>query len=512
MNAECRELRPLLSAYMDNELTPDELRVVQAHVATCPDCAAVLREYRQVRSSMRALSQPVPPAELRAAVFARATPAHRRRAAVVTFGQRGLSYAALAAAVVAIFITGALLLRSGVGPAIMGAPDTTPPRITALDPLPNVDAWGLNKPIRITFSEPMDQASVVAALSISADPPLSEAERLQLLQSAKWEGNTLVIGEGVALQPYTDYTISIDANRAHDKAQNALQGAENTFKFRTVDVVAAPPTPTAIVAVAPPSPSPTATPRPTEPPITATSAAPSPPPTARPTDAPVVATNPTPTSAAAFTPPPTTAPVQPTATPTTAKPPAPTATTAAPTATPQPTNTPTQTPPTPTAPAPTTTTPVRSPYAVGQAFAPVYAAAAETLGLPTANEASVPGSYLAFEGGWMIWRGDTRTIYVLFNENPLVWYAFADGWVDGMEPGGGPATKAGRYLPPRGFNKVWTENPDVQRRLGFALTPNETSGTITIQPFERGLMLASNLGTPTVYIFYQNNLFEAYPR
>ena len=53
---------------------------------------------------------------------------------------------------------------------------------------------------------------------------------------------------------------------------------------------------------------------------------------------------------------------------------------------------------------------------------------------------------------------------------------------------------------------------DVQRRLGFALTPNETSGTITIQPFERGLMLASNLGTPTVYIFYQNNLFEAYPR
>jgi hypothetical protein len=169
--------------------------------------------------------------------------------------------------------------------------------------------------------------------------------------------------------------------------------------------------------------------------------------------------------------------------------------------------------PTATTPPPTpTATQVRSPFGVGQSFAPVYDGLADRLGLPTANEAAVPGSYLAFEGGWMIWRGDTRTIYVLFNEDPLVWYAFADGWVDGMEPGGGPAPKAGRYLPPRGFGKVWGENPDVQRRLGYALTPNETGGTIAVQPFERGLMLASNLGPPTVYVFYQNNIFESYPR
>ena len=142
----------------------------------------------------------------------------------------------------------------------------------------------------------------------------------------------------------------------------------------------------------------------------------------------------------------------------------------------------------------------------------ILLAAADRLGLPTANEAAVPGAYLAFEGGWMIWRGDTRTVYVLFNEDPLVWYAFADGWVDGMEPGGGPAPKAGHYLPARGFGKVWDENPDVQRRLGYALTPDETGGTIAVQPFERGLMLASSLGSPTVYVFYQNNIFESYPR
>jgi hypothetical protein len=506
---------------MDNELTPDELRTVQAHVATCAECAAILQEYRQVRSAMRSLSQPAPPAELRAAVFAKATPAYRRRAAVLTFGQRGLSYAALAAAVIAIVFTGALLLRSGVGQSL-GARDTTPPRVVSLAPEPGVDAWGLNKPIEITFSEEMDASSVIAALRISADPPMSAEEERLLLATARWQGNTLVIGEGVALRPYTDYTITIDADRARDKAQNALQGPDNVYQFRTVDVVTAAQTPTAIVALVPPSPSPTAMPQPTETPAAAATTAPQPTQTPRSNNAAVVTA--TPTTATALAPPsPSGAPVQATATrtptvaaptPTTAAPVAtPTPTTAPPTATtPPPTSTPTPTP-TPVTPTPApTATQVRSPFATGQSFAPVYAGVANELGLPTANETAVQGAYLAFDGGWMLWRGDTRTVYVLFNEDPLVWYAFADGWVDGMDAGGGPAPTAGRYLPVRGFNKVWTENPDVQRRLGYALTPNETGGTIAVQPFERGLMLASNLGSPTVYVFYQNNLFEAYPR
>jgi hypothetical protein len=522
MNADCRDLRPLLSAYMDNELTPEELRVVQAHVATCAECAAILQEYRQVRSSMRSLAQPVPPAALRAAVFAKATPAYRRRAALLTFGQRGLSYAALTAAMIAILFTAALLLRSGIGPVVGTQSDTTPPRIASLNPTPNEPTWGLNSPIRITFSEEMDRSSVIAALRITADPPLSDAERERLLKSATWEGNTLIIGGGMALQPYTDYTITINTNQARDKAQNPLQGGNNEFQFRTVDVVAAGQTPTAIIASVPvspsPLPSPTATARPSEVPIASITAA-VPTQTPRPSSAaPVASVNPTPTSAAAFiSPPPSSVPPQPTAT-QTAVPPTPTATTPAPTPTAQPTNTPTPLPPTPTVPAPTappaspTPTPVRSPFAVGQSFAAVYEPLTERLGLPTANETAVPGAYLAFEWGWMLWRGDTRTVYVLFNENPLVWYAFADGWVEGMEPGGGPTTQAGRYKPARGFGKVWAENPDVQRRLGLALTPNETGGTIAVQPFERGLLLASNLGAPTIYVFYQNNTFEAYPR
>jgi hypothetical protein len=508
---------------MDNELTADELRAVQAHAATCAECAEVLREYRRVRSAMRSLSQPTPPAELRAAVFARATPAYRRRAAVLALGQRGLSYATLAAATIAIFLTAALLLRSGVGPGL-GTPDTTPPRIVSLNPEPNFPASSLNNPITITFSEEMDRPSVLSALSISADPPLTDDERNRLLDTARWDGNTLIIGEGVALKPDTDYTITIDAGRARDRAQNALQGTIGAYTFRTVDVVAAPPTPTAFVAVAPPIPTPTAPPRMTEAPAASpTTAMPQPTATALRSDAPVSPTTPTPAVAVASTPPSApSAPVQPAntptplpATPTATATPAPPTPAPQPTNTPAPTATPTTAPPTPTAttPPPTpTATPARSPYTPGKSFVPHYDPLADRLGLPTANETAVGGAYQAFEHGWMLWRGDTRTVYVLFDENPLVWYAFADGWVDGMEPGGGPAEQAGLYLPKRGFGKVWGENPDVQRRLGFALTENETGGTIAIQPFERGLMLGSNLGPPSIYVFYQNNLVERYPR
>ena len=527
MNADCRELRPLLSAYMDNYLTPDEVRAVQVHVAGCPECAAILQEYRQLRTAVRSLAQPMPPPELRAAVFAKATPAYRRRAMIVSFGQRGLSYAALAAAVIAIFLTAALLLRSGIGPSA-GAPDTTPPQIVTIWPQPGEYSVNLAEQVRITFSEPMDQESVRAALSITADPPLSAAERQRLFETIRWDGNTLLIGGTESLQPYTNYSITIDPRLVRDRADNTLRTTSAMVTtFQTVDVAVDMPTPAAIVAVASaapptatvqPSPTvaPTQTPRHTEPSVgpsivtgppqvtpTATTAAPVP--TAAPSNAPPII--PTPTQA-----PP---PPAPTPTPTIAPP---TATPQAPTATPQPTSTPAPSPtaqPTATSTPMPTAAPSKSPFAVAPEFAAIYQGDpdfAERVGLPTANSAAVGGSYLVFEHGWMLWRGDSRTVYVLFNEDPLVWYAFADGWVDGMEPGGGPAEKAGLYRPMRGFGKIWAENPEVQRRLGFALAQNETGGMIAVQQFERGLLIASDLGTPSVYALYQNNLFERIAR
>ena len=528
MNADCRELRPLLSAYMDNDLTPDEVRAVHLHVAGCPECAAVLQEYRQLRTAVRSLSQPMPPPELRAAVFAKATPAYRRRATIVSFGQRGLSYAALAAAVIAIFFTAALLLRNGIGPNT-GAPDTTPPQIVTISPKPGDYNVNLAEPVRITFSEPMDQDSVFAALSITTEPPLSAADRQRLFETIRWEGNALLIGGVESLQPYTNYSIAIDPRLVRDRADNPLRTTSAMVTtFQTVDVAVDMPTPSAIVAAASTAPTATVTvqpsptmavsqpPRPTEPSVGPSIVTGPPQVTPTATTAPPVPTA-APSSVPPVIPTPTQAPLPPAATATATVAP-PTATTQAPTVTLQPTSTPTPSPtaqPTATSTPAPTATPSKSPYAVAPEFAATYEGDpdfAERVGLPTANSASVGGSYLAFERGWMLWRGDSRTVYVLFNEDPLIWYAFADGWVDGMEPGGGPAEKAGLFKPMRGFGKIWVENPEVQRRLGFALSANETGGMLAVQQFERGLLIASNLGTPSVYALYQNNLFERIAR
>lgn len=554
MNAACRDIRPLLSEYMDNELTPTELRVVQAHVAGCQDCAAVLAEYRQLRTLVRAMPQPVPPTTLRNSIFAKATPAYRHRAFLFELGQRGLAYGAMAVALVALLFTASLAVRSSnSGMGMLGGVDKTPPSIIRWYPDPNTPDWGLNQSIRITFSEPMDEKSVIAALRLTSEPALSEAEHARLVKTARWEGNTLLLGGLESLHANTDYTIAFDLAIARDRAGNQLQAPRlPDYQFRTVDTIAFAITPTAAQqptpTVAPtrtltiateitpsdlPSTVPVANPTlmpqspsspnmvgPSLPLPTATAQ----PPTNTPATNPVVPQPPVQPST-----PPTSAPVAPTATPTTAPPtatPESTATTAAPTptvsVTAQPTVAPTVAPTTTPAPtvAPTTTpapsTPAATPalpFPVAGGFGQLYERNGDVrdhLGLPGGNEARVVGAYQVFEKGLMIWRGDSRTVYVLFNDQST-WYAFADAWTEGMEVGGGAGPAMGQFKPKHGFGKVWREQPDVQKRLGYALSADELATSLVVQPFARGTMLWSNAtGKALIYVLYQNNLYEQY--
>jgi len=48
----CAEANVLLHALIDNELDAGHAREVEAHVASCPDCAARLKEYRAMREAM----------------------------------------------------------------------------------------------------------------------------------------------------------------------------------------------------------------------------------------------------------------------------------------------------------------------------------------------------------------------------------------------------------------------------------------------------------------------------
>ncbi len=135
----------------------------------------------------------------------------------------------------------------------------------------------------------------------------------------------------------------------------------------------------------------------------------------------------------------------------------------------------------------------------------------QRLARPLAPPISGPGAVQKFEHGRMLWRGDQRRIYVLCGEPPsgalLVSGTydpatgggaqtpyFADTWQEGQDPGGAPAPTPGQFSPARGFGKVWRENPDVQRCLGYALTSGEVGYAATAQEFERGTLLSAPEG------------------
>jgi hypothetical protein len=140
------------------------------------------------------------------------------------------------------------------------------------------------------------------------------------------------------------------------------------------------------------------------------------------------------------------------------------------------------------------------------------------LGLPLAAATPVQGAVQSFERGAMIWRADTRTIYAVLREDsggsiPIgAWLVYSDTWREGDTPGGGPAPGGTGFLPQRGFGKVWRENPELQRLLGYAVTPDERGQPLAIQPFAGGLVFdlpGTGRYDTNTFIFYGNGRYES---
>ena len=97
----------------------------------------------------------------------------------------------------------------------------------------------------------------------------------------------------------------------------------------------------------------------------------------------------------------------------------------------------------------------------------------EELGCPiTPGAAAINTAYAPFEGGQMLWRGDTDTIYVLYNDG--MWDSYPNKWREG-----GPAYTCDEednpFTPIRGFGRVWCDYPDVGEALGAARTASFTT-------------------------------------
>ncbi len=89
-------------------------------------------------------------------------------------------------------------------------------------------------------------------------------------------------------------------------------------------------------------------------------------------------------------------------------------------------------------------------------------------------------AFQTFENGSMVWRGDTRQIYVLYNDGS--YDTFADNWTPDQPVDSGETPPAGLILPARGFGKVWVNEPGIRNRVGWA-TNNESSFSTKLESY-----------------------------
>lgn len=510
----CQAARPRLSAYLDNELDGASVQELREHLKSCADCTARLAAYNRLRAGIRALPRHAPPTKLREVVFSRATPAYRRRARYMGFARHLLAASAFAVTVAAAVFVASVAVAHSRASSLGNL--SLAPRVVSVQPRSGTVDWAPSRAIRITFNKPMDQASVAAALRVYVPTAGGEVDATYLRQTLSWDGNTLLLGALGGLRPDTDYFIELAPGVARDQFGNALLAGDTRLAFRTALVLTAreqplptatldavaPAVPTPRVAIVPLTPTPGQVSTPTAPVVNPVLRS-------QPTQRPAV--TPVPTAAPSPTPPPDAVPA---AAPEPTQAPAPP--TAIPTATP--------TSPPPTAPMPKVATPATkpastptppatpdTPYPLPTGFQALYSGSApvrSSLGVPTGPAVSFAATTLPFERGLMYRRADTATIYVLFFEDPGVWFSFADAWAPGGADSGGTGPVAGQYVPRAGFGAIWNANADFRQRLGYALTPDSARSDALAQQFDGGIMLSS--GDGWIYVLYAKGTYERY--
>jgi hypothetical protein len=92
-------------------------------------------------------------------------------------------------------------------------------------------------------------------------------------------------------------------------------------------------------------------------------------------------------------------------------------------------------------------------------------------------------AYEPFEHGFMIWRSDTREIYVLYDD--AGYETYTDTWQEGDPVLIAGTPPPGLYAPVRGFGNLYASQPQVRERLGWATAP-EGGYTIWVETIPGG--------------------------
>jgi hypothetical protein len=136
------------------------------------------------------------------------------------------------------------------------------------------------------------------------------------------------------------------------------------------------------------------------------------------------------------------------------------------------------------------------------------------MGCPTSTGYRGPAAEQYFQYGVMLWVAPPPgerigRIYVVGTGLPIMFQVFADTWQEGM---GDPPDQApaGLLTPKRGFGKVWSENPDIRQKLGWAAQP-ERADEAYVSDFTSGAVVWLTQ-TDFVYAFGPNQIAQAKPR
>ena len=554
----CDEIRPLLSDYYDGEATPEEARKVESHLVTCEACRHVLAEYRILGGGLRTIPVPAPPAGLRRDVWRaieaqqtgarpafgsgpvrdKVTPINKTRqnapAPQTNVNVKGsgwsrmLPAAGLIAAMLVIFAAAMLTIpRNSVQAASLSDRDKTP---------------DYNVPVHVKFVRPVVASDAInnttvsrlegnSAASVDDQVSKSYDPSSQVLEIKPKSGTTWAAG--------VTYNIYVDAPHISLGTQNSqLDKAPITLTFSTAAFTSTPTSTPTVTFTATATRVPTHTAVPTDTVVVQQPTRPAnTPPVVAQTSVPVVAATNTPqrpatatasaTNTATYTvvPSNTPAPTNTVPAPTRTSTSTPVNATATATSTASPTHKPVQTA---TPRATQTGTPKATSTATPRATAtgtplpcgimPVNGFGKlwhdeqfvrTRLGCPTAAEwAIINAAEQHFQGGYMFWNGDTKTVFAFINGNPGVVYTIADTWQEGdPNPPSVGTPPSGLFQPVRGFGKIWYENPALRQALGWA-TDQEAGVQAAWQPFAKGNGLWTGDRTIRVMLDQDNSWYS----
>lgn len=154
---------------------------------------------------------------------------------------------------------------------------------------------------------------------------------------------------------------------------------------------------------------------------------------------------------------------------------------------------------TPAAPSPTPTLVASCSYPVAAIFAARWSQS--EMGCAVGPAQITWASFNVFERGYMIWRRDTDTLYVFYNNGQ--WQAMPDQWDGVAEPPSRGAPPPGLQAPIRGAGWIWGNNDGVFQGLGWA-TDKQKGFCAEVQPFAQGFLLQSS----TVEFCHEEKLYN----